>query len=155
MVPIDYGTPGSTKSFEDFNAGVLSNFAQALAGHPSIKFALIDHISSMPSAIFPAKELTELLHSKGVQVMIDGAHAPGQIAGLCPADIGAEWYTGNMHKWAYAAKGVAFMYAAPHVQASLKPVIVSHFYHDQDLQKRFHYYGVGCSLPAPCWGSLS
>jgi selenocysteine lyase/cysteine desulfurase len=41
--------------------------------------AVIDHISSVPALIMPVKELVELFHSYKIAVVIDGAHAVGQI----------------------------------------------------------------------------
>jgi selenocysteine lyase/cysteine desulfurase len=61
--------------------------------------------------VFPVAEITRALKAKGVHVMIDGAHALGQIDLDLPA-IGADWYTANAHKWLYAPKGCAFLYAA-------------------------------------------
>ena len=59
--------------------------------------------------------------------MVDGAHAPGQLP-LHLADIGADWYTGNLHKWVFAPKGVAILHVAPERQAMTQAAIVSHFY---------------------------
>ena len=71
-----------------------------LAAAPHIKFALLDHITSPTAVVLPIARLVAICHSHGVEVMVDGAHAPGNVLPQLdiPA-IGADWYTGNLHKW--------------------------------------------------------
>ena len=64
-------------------AQILSAVEAALASHSDVRLCIFSHISSMPSMIEPVKALTELSHRFGARVMIDGAHAPGQI----PIDV--------------------------------------------------------------------
>jgi isopenicillin-N epimerase len=97
------------------------------AAGPRTKLAIIDHISSPTATVFAVAEITRALKAKGVRVMIDGAHAVGQLALDLPA-IGADWYTANAHKWLYAPKGTAFLYAAADVAPRTLPLSVSHWY---------------------------
>ena len=60
------------------------------------KLAIFDHIASHSALMLPVAALTRLAHEAGAKVIIDGAHAPGQIALDVPA-LGAEWYVGNLH----------------------------------------------------------
>ena len=65
-----------------------------LEDHSGIRLALVDHITSPSALLLPVKEITAVCHSKGVQVMIDGAHSPGQVE-LRLRDIGADYFTGQ------------------------------------------------------------
>jgi len=106
---------------------------------PRTRLAIIDHIASAPAFVLPVREITRALQAKGVKVMIDGAHAPGQIA-LDVEDIGADWYTATTHKWFYAPKGSAFLHARDAAAQRVKPLSVSHYY-DHPFPLRFDYVG--------------
>lgn len=99
------------------------------AAGPRTRLAIIDHIASAPALVFPVKEITRALQAKGVRVLVDGAHALGQLA-LDLEDIGADWYTATAHKWFYSPKGSAFLFARDPQELKLRPLSVSHYYHD-------------------------
>ncbi|HXT82391.1 MAG TPA: aminotransferase class V-fold PLP-dependent enzyme, partial [Acetobacteraceae bacterium] len=69
--------------------------------------------------------ITSACHAAGVPVLVDGAHGPGQVT-LDIHATGADWYTGNCHKWLCAPKGCAFLWSSPERQADLHPTIISH-----------------------------
>ena len=85
---------------------------------------LVDHISSATALRFPVQEICSRAREAGVLTVVDGAHAPGQIA-LDVAAIGADFYVGNFHKWLCAPKGAGFLHARPDVQQLLEPLAVS------------------------------
>lgn len=90
-------------------------------------FALFDHVTSPTGIVFPIVELVQLCKSKGISVMIDGAHTPG-LVDVHLDSLGADWFTGNFHKWLYAPKGCAFLYTSPEKQAITHPTVISHGY---------------------------
>lgn len=85
----------------------------------------ISHITSPTALIFPVELVCRRAREAGIVTVIDGAHAPGQIE-LRLDDLGADFYTGNAHKWLSSAKGAAFLYARPECQELLEPLVVSH-----------------------------
>lgn len=88
------------------------------------KIITLSHITSATALRFPIEEICRRARESGIITVIDGAHAPGQID-LDLEAIGADFYTGNCHKWLSAPKGAGFIYARPDRQALLDPLIIS------------------------------
>jgi isopenicillin-N epimerase len=91
------------------------------------RLLLLDHIASPTGLVFPVKRLAALARSRGARVLVDGAHAPGQIALDLPS-LGVDWYCGNFHKWLFAPKGCGFLWARRGAQPGIHPPVISHGY---------------------------
>jgi isopenicillin-N epimerase len=102
---------------------------QAFAGtiNPRTRLVIVDHISSPTGLIWPVAEIAALARERGALVLVDGAHAPGQVDLDIPA-LGADWYTGNCHKWLYAPRGCAFLWSRHDRKPMIHPLAISHAY---------------------------
>jgi isopenicillin-N epimerase len=89
------------------------------------RIALLDHVTSQTGLVLPIEALVAALRERGVETLVDGAHAPGMLP-IDVAAIGAGWYTGNCHKWICAPKGAGFLYTRPDLQSQTRPAIISH-----------------------------
>jgi isopenicillin-N epimerase len=89
------------------------------------RLALIDHVTSPTGLVFPIDELVARLGQRGVDVLVDGAHAPGMIR-VNLNRTGAPYYTGNCHKWLCAPKGAGFLHVRRDRQKGLRPLTISH-----------------------------
>jgi isopenicillin-N epimerase len=106
-------------SAQDFHNAVARGFSERT------KVLFLSHITSPTALLFPIESLVAEARSRDVFSVIDGAHTPGHI----PLDleaIGADFYSGNCHKWLMSPKGSAFVYCRPEWQAMIDPLVISH-----------------------------
>ena len=90
------------------------------------RLVIIDQITSPTARLFPVRQLIATLRGSGraVPVLVDAAHVPGQLP-VQVSELGADFWVGNVHKWAFAPRGTALFAAAPAWRERIRPLIVS------------------------------
>ena len=109
------------------------------------KLVVIDHIASPTGFVFPVSEIVAACHRAGVLVLIDGAHAPGQLD-VDLAAIGADFWVGNLHKWVCSPRACAALRVAPEWQERIGPLVPSHDYRE-GFQPAFDWTGTFDAIP--------
>mgnify|MGYP006266611973 CR=1 FL=1 len=124
-------------------AAIVDAWVRAVGPHT--RLAIVDHITSASALIQPVAEIVAALKARGIAVLVDGAHAPGQIALDVPA-LGADWYSANLHKWACAPRSSGFLWTAPERQAMTRPTVTS-WGHGQGYVAEFDHAGTRDPTP--------
>ena len=102
--------------------------AYAAACSPRTRLVVVDRITSPTATVLPVAAITAAVSAavaRGghqTRVLIDAAHAPGQLADDI-AGFGADYWIGNLHKWAYTPRGSAILWARP--GADVAPSVLS------------------------------
>jgi isopenicillin-N epimerase len=105
--------------------GIVAAVMRAVT--PRTRLVLLDHITSPSALVMPLARLVAECQLAGAMVLVDGAHGPGMVDLTLDA-WGADFYTGNCHKWLMAPKGSGFLHARRDRQAGLHPLSISHGY---------------------------
>ncbi len=103
----------------------LARLTPRKPGSTAKRLVILDHITSPTALLLPLEAMIARARAHDASVLVDGAHAPGMV----PIDLGAlgaDYYTGNCHKWLCAPKGCAFLWAAPDAPWEPTPPVTSH-----------------------------
>lgn len=86
---------------------IVDMYAAAIT--PKTKLLMICHMINITGHILPVKKICDMAHSKGVQVMVDGAHAFAHIDFKIP-DLNCDYYGASLHKWLSVPLGAGLLY---------------------------------------------
>ncbi|MFM9838091.1 MAG: aminotransferase class V-fold PLP-dependent enzyme [Cyclobacteriaceae bacterium] len=86
---------------------IVNLYANAIT--PKTKLLMVCHMVNITGQILPVRKICDMAHSKGVQVMVDGAHAFAHFKYSIP-DLNCDYYGASLHKWLSAPLGAGLLY---------------------------------------------
>jgi selenocysteine lyase/cysteine desulfurase len=104
---------------------------------PKTKLLMICHIINITGQILPVKKICDMAHSKGVEVMVDGAHAVSHID-FKISDLNCDYYGSSLHKWLGVPLGVGILYVKKERIKKLWPIYGEFNFKDEDIRKLNH-----------------
>jgi isopenicillin-N epimerase len=113
VIEIEHTHPASFDS-------LLETYRDAFARHPRLKLMALTHVTHRTGLVMPVQAIAAAAREHGVDVILDGAHALGQIE-FDLAELGIEFAGFNLHKWIGAPLTLGFIYIAPHRLADIDP----------------------------------
>lgn len=89
------------------------------------RLVLVDHVTSPTGLILPVEEIVRAARARGIRTLVDAAHGPGMLP-MNLDRVGADYTTGNLHKWLCGPKVSGFLHVRPELQESVRPCVISH-----------------------------
>jgi len=123
---ISFPTP--PPSLED----LTERFRKAIT--PKTKVILICHVTNLTGQIFPVKEICRLGRERGIEVIVDGAHAFAHFP-FTLADLDCDYYGTSLHKWLLAPHGTGFLYVRKSKIPKLWPLMAAPERMNDDIRK--------------------
>jgi selenocysteine lyase/cysteine desulfurase len=111
--------------------------AYAAAITPRTRLLMICHVVNLTGQVLPVRKVADMAHARGVQVMVDGAHAFAQLDFRIP-DLGVDYYGASMHKWLGVPLGAGLLYVRKDRIAGIWPLFGDAGFADDDIRKLNH-----------------
>lgn len=117
------------------DAEIVELYANAIT--PRTKLLMVAHMVNISGQILPVRKIADMAHLKGVDVMVDGAHAFAQLDFAIPA-LGGDYYGASLHKWLGTPLGAGLLYVRADKIAGLWPIYGDAGAADTDIRKLNH-----------------
>ena len=92
------------------------------------------HITNLTGQIFPVKRICQLGRERGIEVIVDGAHAFAHFP-FKHADLDCDYYGTSLHKWLLAPHGTGFLYVRKSKIKKLWPLMAAEKSQDENIRK--------------------
>lgn len=117
---------------------LLQTYRDAFVQYPRLKLMALTHVTHRTGLVMPVAAIAQAARTHGVDVILDGAHALGQID-FNLADLGIQFAGFNLHKWIGAPLTLGFLYIAPERLADIDPDMGEFHYPITDVRARTSY----------------
>ncbi|NOQ75926.1 MAG: aminotransferase class V-fold PLP-dependent enzyme [Crocinitomix sp.] len=114
---------------------ILALYAEKIT--EKTKLILISHIVNINGHVLPVKKICDMAHERGIEVMVDGAHAFAQLDFKIP-DLNCDYYGTSLHKWLSAPLGAGFLYVKKDKIEKLWPLMAEDVKPMDDIDRLGH-----------------
>jgi len=115
---------------------IVQLYASAVT--PRTRLIMVPHIVNITGQILPVRKIVDMAHARGVDVMVDGAHAFAHFDYKIP-DLGCEYYGASLHKWLGCPLGTGILYVRRDKIPTLWPIFGDwRMTQDADIMKLNH-----------------
>lgn len=123
--------PNHPKSDEE----IVDLYAQAITS--KTRLLMVCHMINITGHILPIRKICDMAHSKGVDVMVDGAHAVGHIHFSIP-DLDCDYYGSSLHKWLSVPLGAGMLYVKKEKISKIWPMFAEMGREPGDIRRLNH-----------------
>lgn len=131
VIEIEHRHPASFDS-------LLETYRDAFSRYPRLKLMALTHVTHRTGLVMPVKAIAAAARQHGIDVILDGAHALGQLE-FDLADLGIAFAAYNLHKWIGAPLTLGFLYIAPERLADIDPDMGEMHFPVTDIRARTPY----------------
>ncbi|MGY2684260.1 aminotransferase class V-fold PLP-dependent enzyme [Pseudomonas tolaasii] len=131
VVELSHAHPASFDS-------LVQTYRDAFARYPRLKLMALTHVTHRTGLVMPVEAIAKAAREHGIDVILDGAHALGQIEFNLP-QLGIQFAGFNLHKWIGAPLTLGFLYIAPERLADIDPDMGEFHYPITDVRARTSY----------------
>lgn len=114
---------------------IVNLYANAITS--KTKLLMVCHMINITGHILPVRKICDMAHSKGVKVMVDGAHAFAHIQFSIP-DLHCDYYGASLHKWLSVPLGAGILYVNKENVAALWPMFGEEGKKPEDIYRLNH-----------------
>jgi selenocysteine lyase/cysteine desulfurase len=111
---------------------IVERFAAAIT--PRTRLIEVPHITNLTGQIMPVRALVEMARPRGVEVLVDGAHAFAHFP-FTRDELECDYYGTSLHKWLLAPIGTGFLYVRKSKQKALWPLMAAPASMDDNIRK--------------------
>ena len=115
---------------------IVQRYADAIT--PRTRLLMVSHIINVTGQILPVRKIADMAHGRGVEVLVDGAHAFAHFDYKIP-DLGCDYYAASLHKWLGCPLGTGILYVKRDKIPALWPIFADwRMTDDTDVMKLNH-----------------
>lgn len=114
---------------------IVDLYAKAIT--PKTRLLMVSHMINITGHILPVRKICDMAHSKGVEVMVDGAHAVAHIK-FAISDLNCDYYGASLHKWLSTPLGAGILYVKKENIAKIWPLLAEGGRNDDDINRLNH-----------------